>query len=480
MNLFRNISIKTRLVFAFLISAIFPLVVFGYVTIENVTITKATAVLFIVMSIFIAIITALLVAFSIISPLQIAQSSIQAFQNRKTATPIKDKGNDEINEIICDINALYENWNKEVISLGKRQLKLDKENEQTNQRNSEMESQIGQTRSLLKVAQELNTTFDFQTNCKTILDEAVRALNIQWASILLLDPSAHDLKVACVRGVERSLLEDLSEDNYPSVKLKPNEGIAGLVIKERLPLIANKGHKDPRYKNYNEFSNRDKKIASLLCVPIISKNDNILGIINFVNRQIPPIFKNEDIPYAQDLATLASLVIDRNIFYNELFTDDITGLSAHNMWTAYLKEELARAQRYEQTLSLVTLDVDNFDNIAQSTNADFVANLLGAIGKKVSSLLRDSDKATSNQQRFTCLLPNTDTAGAVFFAGRVKEALENQDFTFGNNRFKITFSAGIATFPDNTSEAKELLQNSKSAIVEAHKAGGNRACIYSN
>ena len=276
-----------------------------------------------------------------------------------------------------------------------------------------MESQIGQTRSLLKVAQELNTTFDFQTNCKTILDEAVRALNIQWASILLLDPSAHDLKVACVRGVERSLLEDLSEDNYPSVKLKPNEGIAGLVIKERLPLIANKGHKDPRYKNYNEFSNRDKKIASLLCVPIISKNDNILGIINFVNRQIPPIFKNEDIPYAQDLATLASLVIDRNIFYNELFTDDITGLSAHNMWAAYLKEELARAQRYEQTLSLVTLDVDNFDNIAQSTNADFVANLLGAIGKKVSSLLRDSDKATSNQQRFTCLLPNTDTAGAV-------------------------------------------------------------------
>ena len=331
---------------------------------------------------------------------------------------------------------------------------------------------------MLSVAQELNTTFDFQTNCKAILDEAIKTLNIQWASILLLDRENNEMKVACVRGIERSLLDDLSQENYPAIRLKPHEGLAGLVMKDGLPLIANKGHKDPRFKNFKEFNSKDEKVASLLCAPIIGKDGNILGVLNLINRQVPPVFRNEDIPYAKDLCTLTSLVIERGRMYKKLFADSLTNLLAHNVWVGYLEEEASRSHRYCQNCSVIVFDIDNFKTIAKSTNEEFATNIISVCGKSIATLLRDSDKASSNKQRYYCLLPNTDTAGAIYFAGRVKESLEALQFTFNRKKINITLSAGIASYPDNTKDSKDILKSAVQAVTDAQEAGGNRAVIF--
>ncbi len=478
MNLFRNITIKTRLVLTFLIAVLFPVVVFGYIELSRIDVSHTTTFFLCIISIIIAIITALMVGASIIAPLQIIQSSLQTFAIKKSTTSINDKSLDEIADIAADLNKMYEEWNNEVVSLGKRQIRLDKENAKTTTRANTVESQLIQTRSLLSIAQELNITFDFQTNCKTILDEAIKTLNIQWASILLLDRENNEMKVACVRGIERSLLDDLSQENYPAIRLKPHEGLAGLVMKDGLPLIANKGHKDPRFKNFKEFNSKDEKVASLLCAPIIGKDENILGVLNLINRQVPPVFRNEDIPYAKDLCTLTSLVVERVRMYKKLFTDSLTSLLAYNVWVGYLEEEALRSHRYCQSCSVVVFDIDNFKKITERTNDEFATNIIGECGKLISSLLRDSDKASFNQERYFCLLPNTDTAGAIYFSGRVKESLESQEFTFTGKKIQITLSAGIATFPDNTKESKNLLNSAIQAVVNAHEAGGNRAVIH--
>lgn len=478
MNLFRNITIKTRLVLTFLIAILFPVIVFGYINTSRIDVSPTTTFFLCIISIVIAIITALIVGNSIVAPLQIIQSSLQSFAIKKTTASINDNSLDEIADVSNDLNKMYEEWNSEVVSLGKRQIRLDKENEKTNLRANSVESQLIQTRSLLSVAQELNITFDFQTNCKTILDEAIKTLNIQWASILLLDRENNEMKVACVRGIERSLLDDLAQENYPTIRLKPHEGLAGLVIKDGLPLIANKGHKDPRFKNFSEFNSKDEKVASLLCAPIIGKDGNILGVINLINRQIPPVFRNEDIPYAKDLCVLASLVIERSRMYKKIFTDNLTNLIAHNVWLGYLEEEASRSHRYCQNCSVIVFDIDNYKKVAESTNEEFATNIISVCGKTIATLLRDSDKASSNKERYYCLLPNTDNAGAIYFAGRVKESLEALQFTFNRKKINITLSAGIACYPDNSKDSKEILKSAVQAVTDAHEAGGNRAVIY--
>ena len=478
MNLFRNITIKTRLVLTFLIAILFPVIVFGYINISRIDVSPATTFFLCIISIIIAIVTALVVGNSIVAPLQIIQSSLQSFAIKKASSALNDKSLDEIADVSADLNKLYEEWNNEVVSLGKRQIRLDKENEKTNIRANSVESQLDQTRSLLTVAQQLNVTFDFQTNCKIILDEAIKNLNIQWASILLLDRENNEMKVACVRGIERSLLDDLAQENYPAIKLKPHEGLAGLVIKDGLPLIANKGHKDPRFKKFKEFDSKDEKVASLLCAPIIGKDGNVLGVLNLINRQTPPVFRNEDIPYAKDLCLLASLVIERSRMYKKLFTDGLTNLLAHNVWLGHLEEETTRSNRYCQNCSVIVFDIDNFKNIVGTTNDELATNIIGVCGKSLAVLLRESDKASSNQERYFCLLPNTDAAGAIFFAGRVKESLEALQFNFNKKKINIKLSAGIASYPENTKDSKDILKCAIQAVADAHKAGGNRAVIF--
>ncbi len=458
--------------------SLLPVVIFIYVQYAGIAMTNATAFFVGVIAVINAMITSFLVASSIVSPIDMILHALQVFQTKKSAASISDNGQDEVAEVSFELNRIFSEWNQEIVSLGKRQFQQDKEQEKNQVLLTLNEQQLASTRSLLKVAQTLNTTFDFQSNLKAILDEAVSAMNVQWASILLINREKHEMTVACVRGVEKSLLDDLAEEDYPSIRLKPHEGLAGQVIKDGLPLIANKGFKDPRFKQFSEFKNKDEKVASLLCAPIVSSDGIVLGVMNLINRVVPPVFRNEDLPYVKDLCTLASLIIERNRMYSNLFVDELTGLSAHNVWKGYFAEESARAVRYAQMLSLVIIDIDDFKKIASETNAEFATQLNGTCGKVIARTLRDTDTASSVQERFFVLLPNTDLAGAVYLTGRIKEAIEKETLDFDGRRLTITVSAGIASYPETVTDVRDLMKASVQAASQAHDAGGNRATIH--
>ncbi len=477
-NIFRNFSVKVRLLVTFFMVALFPVAIFVYAQYSGIVISNATAFFLGVIAIVNALITSFLVGASIVAPLDQILHSLQVFQTKKSAATIRDNGQDEIAEVSFELNRIFSEWNQEIVSIGKKQFLLDKEQEKNQLQINQSELQLSSTRSLLKVAQTLNTTFDFQSNLKSILDEALAAMNVQWASILLINREKHEMTVACVRGIEKSLLDDLAEEEYPSIRLKPHEGLAGQVIKDGTPLIANKGFKDARFKQFSEFKSKDEKVASLLCAPIVSSDGIVLGVMNLINRIVPPVFRNEDLPYVKDLCTLASLVIERYRMYNNLFVDEHTGLSAHNVWKGYFAEESARAVRYAQLLCLVVVDVDNFKKIVSETNAEFATQLNGICGKIIARTLRDTDTASSMQERFFLLLPNTDLAGAVYLTGRIKEALEKESFEFDGRKLSITISAGIASYPETVTDVRNLMKASVQAARQAHEAGGNRATIH--
>lgn len=477
MNLFRNFSIKTRLIAAFLLVCFVHLTVFGYIIFSHKEISNHTLVFISIITLIVSFIIASITASSIISPIYIIINCLQAFQAKKSQNALKDTGDDEITNVAIEINRIFDTWNKEIVELDKKQLLQEQESEKKNDQITSTELQLEQTRSLLTVAQKLNTTFDFQTNMKMLLDEAVRSMNVQWASILLINRERNDLTVACVRGIEQSLLDTLQEDNYPSIKLKPNEGLAGLVIQGGLPLIANKGSKDIRFKQFTEFEDKYDRIASILCSPIIGTDGTVLGVVNFINRIVPPVFKNEDLSYAKDLCTLASILIERNRLYTNLFVDSETGLSAYNVWKGYFSEESSRALRYAQTMTVVIVEIDDFRNILLETDNNFIKNLLTTCGKNISDALRETDRAAAIQERFYCMLPNTDTAGGVFFAGRVKESIESQVFTFNKKSYKVTISVGISCYPYSAENGNDLLKTALQALSDAKDSGGNRAVV---
>lgn len=463
-----------------MLATAFPLIVFSYILIAKVELSIQTIIFIGIVTILIAIFVAMSVSSSIISPLYLIQSALQSFHIKRTKPNLRDNGQDEISEVSEELNKLFSNWNKEVISIAKKQGRQDQEFEKNKYQMSIFEQQNSQTKALLSIAQKLNTTFDFQENLKTILTEAVTSMNVQWASVLLVNREKNEMTVAGLHGIERGLINVLEEKDYPSIRLKPHEGLAGLVIKEGLPIIANKGSKDVRFKALDEFKENERKIGSLLCAPIIGSDGAILGVINFVNRVVPTVFRNEDLPFAGDICTLASLVIERNRMYSNLFLDAKTGLIAHNVWKGYFAEEASRALRYADSLSLVVFEIDGFRNLVLETSTEFIDETLTKCGKKLNDLLRDTDKGSALQERFYCLLPSSEVAGSIFFMGRVKEAIETEEFSHNNKGYPLTLSAGIATYPENTPEPEYLMENALVALSKAKRSPENKTVVFNS
>ncbi len=477
LELFRNTGIRSRIIFTTLCLLLLPIGTIWYIKWAEIQVNLQVLLFLGNIYLLIGLVSSWIVASSITKPANRIRRKLEGFLEKKAAQPIQDFGEDELGEIAGAVNRTFALWNNELGGMMKKQRQKIDETEKIQAHGSDLEKQLSLTRSCLHIARSLNTTFDFHANLKAILDEAVKTLNVQWASILLVNRETLEMTVACVRGIEQSLLDDLSEDHYPSIKLKPNEGLAGQVIKGGMPLIANKGHRDPRFKQFSEFQNREEKIASILCAPVLGSDGAVLGVVNFINRISPPLFQNEDIPFSQDIAVLVALVVERNKLYKNLFSDDQTGLLSYRVWKGHFEEEALRAIRYAQPLSILIVDLDKFREILEGTSGEFAMKVSNDCAKILQKTLRETDLASRVQDRYYLLLPYTDASGSLFLAGRIKEALEAARFDFGGREVSFTASAGIAAFPGSGPDPKKLSEYALKALEQAKSGGRNRVVI---
>ena len=84
-------------------------------------------------------------------------------------------------------------------------------------------------------------------------------------------------------------------------------------------------------------------------------------------------------------------------------------------------------------------------------------------------------------EEFIIVLPETDPQYALVVLERIKNNLEQTKITLShlNNAKEVTlkFSAGIAVFPHNAKDLKELIWVADNALIQAKKEGKNRAVL---
>ncbi len=93
--------------------------------------------------------------------------------------------------------------------------------------------------------------------------------------------------------------------------------------------------------------------------------------------------------------------------------------------------------------------------------------------------LRKTDTlARYGGEEFIAVLPNTDKDEATHFAERMKEAAE-RDISINDESVSITVSGGVATYPTDARNAKELLYVADMTMYQAKAAGKNQIKCYS-
>jgi diguanylate cyclase (GGDEF)-like protein len=160
------------------------------------------------------------------------------------------------------------------------------------------------------------------------------------------------------------------------------------------------------------------------------------------------------------------------------FVDDVTEVYNARYLLSTVENEIRRADRYGNPLSVVFLDLDRF-KLVNDTHGHLVGSqTLRNLSRLLLDCIRQVDTlARYGGDEFTILLADTSHDAAVAVADRIRRSVESYLFEGGEGApLRLTISAGVASFPEHGRTREELLDAADKAMYRAKSLGRNRTC----
>lgn len=184
------------------------------------------------------------------------------------------------------------------------------------------------------------------------------------------------------------------------------------------------------------------------------------------------------------IAVVIAYLFDKEVYYRrkaeqKANVDGLTDIYNHRYFQERLNAEIDRASRYDRTLSLIMLDLDDFKAFNDTWGHQEGDKLLVWFAQQCSRCVRSIDVlARYGGEEFVVILPEAGSREALKVAQRIREVTERDSLAaFGKNR-GVTVSAGIATFPQHGKTRHSLVLNADAALYYAKQHGKNRCVVY--
>ncbi|HWQ30512.1 MAG TPA: diguanylate cyclase [Negativicutes bacterium] len=151
--------------------------------------------------------------------------------------------------------------------------------------------------------------------------------------------------------------------------------------------------------------------------------------------------------------------------------DELTGLYNRHYFEQIINEEMERADRYDQPLSIMLLDLDHFKKVNDTWGHPVGDELLKLTSETMSKTVRYSDILIRfGGEEFVVLLPHTSIEGAAAAAEKVRAGIEKNSHPVTGTQ---TVSIGIAERMKSES-FRHLYKRTDDALYRAKQEGRNR------
>lgn len=161
-------------------------------------------------------------------------------------------------------------------------------------------------------------------------------------------------------------------------------------------------------------------------------------------------------------------------------TDALTGVYNRRQFFLLATKAIASAKRTNVPLCLLILDLDYFKNVNDKGGHLFGDYVLKEFVNVCNKRVRIADIfARYGGEEFCILTINTDIVGARTLAEDIREAVEENVFSYNGVEMKLTVSIGIAEFDFKYYEQiEEIISDADAALYEAKMTGRNKVCLY--
>ncbi|QLE46247.1 response regulator (plasmid) [Nostoc sp. C052] len=180
---------------------------------------------------------------------------------------------------------------------------------------------------------------------------------------------------------------------------------------------------------------------------------------------------------------LVSRIINRleriKLLQNAAETDHLTKLSNRRKSTQDLNKYLQLANQQNQPLCLAVLDLDNFKEINDRHGYNTGDMVMRQWGQFLRQTFRQNAViARWESDEFVVALSSMIKADGIQRLTQLLATLHHRQFVAPDQtQFRITFSAGIAQYPDDGTDLHSLYQAASEALHQSKVAGC--ACIFS-
>ncbi len=164
---------------------------------------------------------------------------------------------------------------------------------------------------------------------------------------------------------------------------------------------------------------------------------------------------------------------------NLSLVDPVTGVFSRRYMDERIHQEIKRAYRYERSLSVIIVGINLFEQTVV-THGHYAGDLISksCADSLVEAVRKDVDwVARYGQDSFIAIMPETDSAGAMIVAKRLRIRIASLVMTMYDKELKVTASFGVAGFTASQQKlgftADILLDKADQNLCLAIEEGGN-------
>ena len=159
--------------------------------------------------------------------------------------------------------------------------------------------------------------------------------------------------------------------------------------------------------------------------------------------------------------------------------DDLTGLLNRRRFRQELDRARIEAGNGRSSIALLLFDLDGFKLVNDQLGHPAGDTILTEVARRIKQIARSNELLFRiGGDEFALLMRTASKEGALQLARRISEAIGQKKFCVDRHEVEITTSIGVAIYPLNVHNPKQIVRCADQAMYQAKSRGKNQWAVY--
>lgn len=170
--------------------------------------------------------------------------------------------------------------------------------------NRRLSRRLTEITALHETIKATGSSLDLDEVLSSVFDNAVKTLKADDGSLMLFDPEEGVLTIKKAYGLDEKIVRE--------IRIKPGEGVAGLVFQSGEPFIHGR-EGSPQITGMHKYESTNS-----ICVPLKTRTTGVIGIININREGDSELFTENNLKFLSAMAHEAATAIESASLYQNL------------------------------------------------------------------------------------------------------------------------------------------------------------------